>query len=143
MSRLKGIMYRSWGFPVREGRSMRRAYRAEWLAKISEAGVRRRAEALLPTTRRPAGLCANRCGKSCWRGKKHGRVEIVTRDSVIGPIRAALLIALIQTPHRFRTQATALDLQVGLESRPTAVAEHRCVQGELATLEEAGPPFVV
>src|ERR1700676_5085442 len=43
MSRVKAI-YRSWGIPCAGKQVYAPRYRAEWLAKISEAGVRRRAE---------------------------------------------------------------------------------------------------
>jgi len=43
MSRLKAI-YRSWGTPCAGQQVYAPRYRAEWLAKISEVGVRRRAE---------------------------------------------------------------------------------------------------
>ena len=43
MSRLKAI-YRSWAIPCAGQQVYAPRYRAEWLAKISEGGVRRRAE---------------------------------------------------------------------------------------------------
>jgi hypothetical protein len=43
MSRLKAI-YRSWAIPCAGQQVHTPRYRAEWLAKISEGGVRRRAE---------------------------------------------------------------------------------------------------
>src|ERR1700726_1906893 len=43
MSRLKAI-YRSWAIPCAGKQVYAPRYRAEWLAKIAEAGVRRRAE---------------------------------------------------------------------------------------------------
>jgi hypothetical protein len=43
MNRLKAL-YRSWGIPCAGNEVYAPRYRAEWLAKISEAGVRRRAE---------------------------------------------------------------------------------------------------
>ncbi len=43
MSRLKAI-YRSWGIPCTGKRVYAPRYRSEWLGKIAEAGVRRRAE---------------------------------------------------------------------------------------------------
>src|SRR5215469_18218918 len=43
MSRLKAI-YRGWAIPCAGEQVYAPRYRAEWLAKISEAGVRRRAE---------------------------------------------------------------------------------------------------
>ena len=36
--------------------------------------------------------------------KKHKATKLLCQIPSIGPIRAALLIALIQTPHRFRTK---------------------------------------
>jgi hypothetical protein len=48
----------------------------------------------------------------------------------IGPIRAALLIALIQTPHRFRTKRQLWTYSgFGIETHSSA--EQRFVQGEL------------
>jgi Transposase len=43
MSRLKAI-YRSWAIPCAGQQDYAPRYRTEWLAKITEAGVRRRAE---------------------------------------------------------------------------------------------------
>jgi transposase len=36
--------------------------------------------------------------------RKHGATKLLREIPYIGPIRAALLIALIQTPYRFRTK---------------------------------------
>jgi hypothetical protein len=55
MTRLEAI-YRSWAIPCAGQQVYAPRYRAEWLAKISEAGVRRRAELYYPTTRRPAAV---------------------------------------------------------------------------------------
>jgi hypothetical protein len=43
MSRLKAI-YRSWGIPCAGKQVYAPRYRSQWLGKIQEAGVRRRAE---------------------------------------------------------------------------------------------------
>ena len=43
MNRLKSL-YRSWGIPCAGKEVYAPRYRAEWLGKIREAGVRRRAE---------------------------------------------------------------------------------------------------
>ena len=43
MTRVKAI-YRSWAIPCAGPRVYALGHRAEWLAKLSEAGVRRRAE---------------------------------------------------------------------------------------------------
>jgi hypothetical protein len=36
--------------------------------------------------------------------RKHSAVKLLRQIPAIGPIRAALLVALLQTPHRFRTK---------------------------------------
>ena len=48
----------------------------------------------------------------------------------IGPIRAALLVALIQTPHRFRTKRQ-LWAYSGLALKTSISGEHRILQGQL------------
>ncbi len=50
MNRLKAI-YRGWGIACTGQQVYAPRYRAEWLAKITEAGVRRRAETLLSAVR--------------------------------------------------------------------------------------------
>ena len=72
--------------------------RAEWLAKINEAGVRRRAEfyyqqfnALAACVRKPAENYST-------KAEKQFAVPLLRQIPSIGPIRAALLVALIQGP---------------------------------------------
>src|SRR4030095_9771829 len=36
--------------------------------------------------------------------RKHGAVKLLRQIPTIGPIRSALLVAILQTPHRFRTK---------------------------------------
>jgi transposase len=62
--------------------------------------------------------------------EKHEAWKLLRAIPFIGPIRAALLIALIQTPHRFRTKRQLWTYSgFGIETHNSA--EHRCVQGEL------------
>ena len=79
-------------------------YREEWLHKIEHVGVRRRAELLyqqldglqtLRRTVRPELLAESR---------KHKAAKLLRQIPCIGPIRAARLLALMQTPHRFRSK---------------------------------------
>jgi len=68
MTRVKAI-YRSWGIPCRGKQVYAERYRAEWLGKIQEAGVRRRAEFYyqqFAALRR----CARKCGANCSRKLK-------------------------------------------------------------------------
>ena len=60
----------------------------------------------------------------------HSAWKLLRQIPSIGPIRAALLIALIQTPHRFRTKRQ-LWTYSGFGIETYSSAEHRYVQGEL------------
>ncbi len=79
-------------------------HRAEWLAKISEPGVRRRAGLYYAQLDALRPLYQEVRRELLAEGKKHGATMLLRQIPSIGPIRAALLIALIQTPHRFRTK---------------------------------------
>ena len=57
---------------------------------------------LLPTTRCPESLAPSSQARSVGRDRNKAS-KLLRQIPSIGPIRAALLIALIQTPHRFRT----------------------------------------
>ena len=129
MNRLKAL-YRSWGIPCAGKEVYAPRYRAEWLAKISEAGVRRRAEhyyqqldALLPLRQE-----ARR--DLLVESRKHKIWKLLRRIPAIGPSRAAILIAVMQTPHRFRTKRHLWTYSgLGLETYDSA--EYRAVQGQL------------
>jgi transposase len=103
MSRIKAL-YRSWAIPCSGTTVYALRHRAEWLAKIQEPGVRLRAERfyqqldLLQPVRQQA-----RCDLLV-ESRKHSAVKLLRQIPSIGPIRAALLVALLQTPHRFRTK---------------------------------------
>src|ERR1700690_4420544 len=103
MTRIKAL-YRSWAIPCIGATVYAPRHRAEWLAKIAEPGVRRRAELfyqqldLLEPVRQEARRDLLR------ESRKHPAVKLLRQIPSIGPIRAAMLVALLQTPHRFRTK---------------------------------------
>ena len=103
MTRLKAI-YRSWAIPCAGQQVYAPRYRAEWLAKISEAGVRRRAELYYQQLDALRTLRQEARRDLLAEGRKHGATRLLRQIPSIGPIRAVLLLALIQTPHRFRTK---------------------------------------
>jgi transposase len=76
----------------------------EWLAKISEAGVRRRAELYYVQFDTLAALRQGVRRELLAESRKHPATRLLRQIPSIGPIRAALLVALIQTPNRFRTK---------------------------------------
>src|SRR5215469_651587 len=103
MSRLKAI-YRSWAIPCAGQQVYAPRYRAEWLAKISEAGVRRRAELYYVQFDILADLRQGVRRELLAESRKHPATKLLRQIPSIGPIRAALIIAIMQTPNRFRTK---------------------------------------
>ena len=103
MNRLKAL-YRSWAIPCTGERVYAPRHRSEWLAKITEAGVRLRAELYYQQLDALQTLRQQVRHDLLAESKKHSAMKLLRRIPSIGPIRAALLIALIQTPHRFRTK---------------------------------------
>jgi transposase len=129
MNRLKAI-YRSWAIPCAGQQVYALRYRSEWLAKISEDGVRRRAELYYQQFDALAALHQEARRELLIEGRKHLAMKLLRQIPSIGPIRAALLIALLQTPHRFRTKRQ-LWAYCGLALRTYTSGEYRFVGGQL------------
>jgi transposase len=129
MSRLKAI-YRSWAIPCTGQQVYAPRYRAEWLAKISEAGVCRRAELYYQQFDALAALRQGARRELLAEARKHPALRLLRQIPSIGPIRAALLIALMQTPNRFRTKRQ-LWAYCGLALRTYTSGEYRFVNGQL------------
>jgi transposase len=129
MNRVKAL-YRSWGIACGGQQVYAPRHRAEWLNKIRETGVRRRAEFFYQQ------LDALRVLRQAVRrdllteSRKHGATKLLREIPSIGPIRAALLIALMQTPHRFRSKRQ-LWTYSGLAIETRDSAQHRFVGGHL------------
>jgi transposase len=129
MNRLKAL-YRSWAIPCTGERVYAPRHRSEWLAKISEAGVRRRAEFYYQQLDALQALRQEVRRDLLAESKKHDATKLLRQIPSIGPIRAALLIALIQTPHRFRTKRQ-LWAYCGLALKTSTSGEYRILQGQL------------
>src|SRR5580658_10483899 len=135
MSRLKAI-YRSWAIPCAGQQVYAPRYRAEWLAKISEAGVRRRAELYYQQFDALAALRQGTRRELLAEARKHPAMRWLRQIPSIGPIRATLLIALMQTPHRFRTKRQ-LWAYCGLALKTYTSGEYRFVGGQLKRSKKA------
>src|SRR5216684_763216 len=129
MSRVKAI-YRSWGIPCAGKQVYAPRYRAEWLGKIEEAGVRRRAEFYYQQLDALRPLRQQVRQELLAEAKKHDAWKLLRGIPSIGPIRAALIIAILQTPHRFRTKRQ-LWTYIGFGIETHSSADHRYVDGEL------------
>jgi transposase len=107
----------------------------EWLEKIREAGVRRRAERLYEQLDMLQHLRQQARRELLAESRKHAITAKLRQIPYLGPIRSAVAVALIQTPHRFRTKRQLwADSGLALETRISA--EYICHR-PTATLEEA------
>jgi transposase len=105
-------------------------HRAEWLAKITEVGVLRRAEFYYQQLDARRSLRHEVRRDLLAESKKHKATKLLCQIPSIGPIRAALLIALLQTPHRFRTKRPLWKYS-GFAIETHSSADYRSVKGQL------------
>jgi transposase len=129
MNRIKAL-YRSWAIPCAGTTVYSPRHRAEWLSKITEPGVRLRAQRLYQELDllQPVRLEARR--ELLAESHKHSGVRLLRQIPAIGPIRSALLVALLQTPHRFRTKRQ-LWAYSGFAVETHDSGEYRSVRGKL------------
>src|SRR6202049_4965870 len=129
MSRVKAI-YRSWAIPCTGKQVYAPRHRAEWLAKITEPGVRRRAEFYYQQLDALRSLRREVRRELLAESKKHQAWKRLCQIPSIGPIRAAVLLGVLQTPHRFRTKRQLWTYSgFGIETQSSA--DHRSVYGQL------------
>ena len=129
MNRIKAL-YRSWAIPC--------AVQPSTLPVIAPSGWPRsrnqefelRAERLYQQLDllQPVRLEARR--ELLVESHKHPAVKLLRQIPSIGPIRAALLVALLQTPHRFRTKRQ-LWAYSGFAVETHDSGEYRMVRGKL------------
>jgi transposase len=129
MTRVKAL-YRSWAIPCRGKQVYAPQHRAEWLEKISEPGVRRRAEFYYQQLDALRSLRQQVRRELLAESKKHEAWKQLCQIPSIGPIRAAVLLGILQTPHRFRTKRQLWTFG-GLGIETSSSADHRYVEGQL------------
>jgi transposase len=129
MNRVKAL-YRSWAIPCAGTQVYALCHRSEWLSKITEAGVRRRAEHYYQQLDALQALRREVRKDLLLESRKHNATKLLRQVPCIGPIRAAQLVALMQTPHRFRTKRQLWTYSgLGLETRDSS--QYRYVEGQL------------
>src|SRR4026207_1203250 len=129
MNRLKAL-YRSWAIPCAGDKVYSPRHRNTWLEKLSEAGVRRRAERLYQQLDALVQIRREARRELLAESGKHPATQLLRQIPRLGPIRVALLIALVQTPHGFRTKRQ-LWAYCGLALQTRASGEYRFTGGEL------------
>jgi transposase len=123
-------VYRSWAIPCAGRDVYYRRHRAQWLDKIREAGVRRRAERLYEQLDMLQHLRQQARRELLAESRKHAITARLRQIPYLGPIRTALAVALMQTPHRFRTKRQ-LWAYSGLALETRISAEYRMVEGQV------------
>jgi transposase len=129
MTRVKAL-YRSWAIPCTGKQVYAPHHRAEWLAKISEPGVHRRAEFYYQQLDAMRSLRQQVRRELLGESQKHPAWKLLCQIPSIGPIRAAVLIGILQTPHRFRTKRQLWTFSgFGIETHSSG--DYRSVEGQL------------
>ena len=129
MNRIKGV-YRSWAIPCTGRTVYALSQRKEWLEKLPEPGIRRRAELLYTQLDHLKPLRQEARKELIVESRKHPACALLRQIPWLGPIRVALVIALMQTPHRFRTKRQ-LWAYSGLALETRVSGEYRYANGEL------------
>ena len=129
MSRIKAI-YRSQAIPYTGKSIYGKRQRQQYIEQLAQPGLRGRAERLyqqldlLQTLRRQARM------DLVQEARKHDASRILRGIPFLGPIRSAVLIGRIQTPHRFRSKRQ-LWTYCGMALETRSSADHGWVEGEL------------
>jgi transposase len=105
-------------------------FREGWLKQLREPGVHRRAERLYRQLDLLLPLRHQAKKSMIAESRKHAAQKILLSIPTLGPVRVAVLMAAMQTPHRFRSNRK-LWTYVGLGLVTRSSADYRIVQGQL------------
>jgi transposase len=103
MNRVKAI-FRSRGHGCQGTSIYQPRNREQWLGKLDSTGSRCRAERLLKQLESLAPLRLEAQKDLVRESRKHKDYKILTEIPGLGPIRVALILAFVMTPHRFRNK---------------------------------------
>ena len=78
--------------------------RKQWLARLDSEALRARVARLGQELDCIEGLNEEAGKDLCAEARKHGATKILQSIPGIGPIRAAMILGIADTPHRFRTK---------------------------------------
>ena len=129
MGRLKAL-YRSQAIACAGKKPYGSRHREEWLAQLSESGLRRRAERLYQELDLLQELRRQARRDLILECRKHSETKLLRTVPWLGPIRVALLIGRVQTPHRFRTKRQFW-AYCGLALETRSSADYQMVNGQL------------
>jgi len=129
MSRLKAI-YRGQAITYGGKKLYTRRHRGEWLKQLKQPGLLRRAERLYEELDLLQQLRRQAKQELMVESQKHSVCERLRTIPYLGPIRAAVLAARVQTPYRFRSKRQFWAYcGLGLETRSSG--DYQQIEGEL------------
>jgi len=103
MNRIKAI-YRGRGIPTPGRGVYQPKQREQWLQKLTESGLRQRAAWLFEQLDQLKPLRKKAKQTMLTESRAHRAVGLLRTIPQLGPIRAAFIVATVDTPHRFRTK---------------------------------------
>jgi transposase len=129
MGRLKAV-FRSQAVSCAGKKLYAKRHREAYLAQLSTGGLRRRAECLYEELDVLQQLRRGARRELILECRKHAAAKWLQTVPFLGPIRAAVLIGRVQTPHRFRSKRQFWTYcGLALETRDSG--EYRVVNGEI------------
>jgi transposase len=103
MARIKAI-FRARGIQTPGRGVYQQKQREQWLELLSEPGVRQRAAWLYEQLDQIGPLRRQAKQAMLAESRKHRAVGLLRTIPQLGPIRSALIVAILDTPYRFRTR---------------------------------------
>jgi transposase len=126
---LKAV-FRGRAIPTAGKKLYRARHRSEWLAQLGERGSHRRAELLYRQLDDLQALRRQARQELIVESRQHEVVKRLRTIPFLGPIRAAVLLGRVQTPHRFRTKRQFWTY-CGLALETRSSADYRIRQGQV------------
>jgi transposase len=129
MNRLKAI-FRGRGIRCQGTSIYQPKNRKQWLEKLADNGARHRAERLLKQLESLLPLCLEAQRELVRESRKHQSYKVLRGIPGLRPNRAALILAIVVTPHRFRNKRQFWTY-TGFSVVRRGSAEYEITQGEL------------
>jgi transposase len=129
MSRLKAL-YRARGIRCAGTRVYSPRFRDQWLEPLREPGARARADLLYKQLDLLLPLRQEARAAMLAESRKHPAQKILCSIPALGPVPVALLLALLQTPYRFRGKRQ-LWTYAGLALVTRTSADYQRVDGQV------------
>jgi transposase len=138
MGRLKAL-YRSQAISSAGKKAYGQRHGTEWLVKLTQAGMHRRAERLYQELDALQSLRREARRELILESPQHDAVKLLCTVPFPGPIRAAVLLGRVQTPHRFRTKRQFW-AYCGLALETRSSADYHFQHGQLVRAQK--PVFI-